>query len=111
MNFEALAKNSEVMTNERSFSVVNASAPGGTPVKLSDFLLYLPGVPPVSCRASKDACHHFTICSLKLHSWFVRIRIIFNILSSCEKQCLISSIIDNNIDFLLCTPSPNRYIY
>lgn len=37
MNFEALAKNSEVMTNERSFSVVNASAPVGTTDKLSDF--------------------------------------------------------------------------
>ena len=52
MNFEALAKNSEVMTNERSFSVVNASAPVGTTDKLSYFLLYLPGVPPVSCRTT-----------------------------------------------------------
>ena len=90
---------SRVMTNERSFSVVNASAPVGTTDKLNDFLSYLPGVPPVSCRASKDACHHFTICSLKLHSWFALNRIFFNILSFCEKQHLISYIIDNNIDF------------
>lgn len=111
MKCEALANISRVMTNERSFSVVNASAPVGTTDKLSVFLLYLPGVPPVSCRASKDACHHFTICSALLHSLFVRIRIIFNILSSLQEQHLISYIIDNNIDFLLCTPSPNRYIY
>mgnify|MGYP003101362898 CR=1 FL=1 len=52
MNFEALAKNSEVMTNERSFSVVNASAPVGTTDKLSDFLSCLPGVPPDSCRTT-----------------------------------------------------------
>ena len=39
MNFEALAKNSEVMTNERSFGVVNASAPVGTTDKLSIFYL------------------------------------------------------------------------
>lgn len=63
MNFEALAKNSEVMTNERSVSVVNAAVPVGTTDKLSNFLSYFPGVPPVSCRAPKGACHHFTICS------------------------------------------------
>lgn len=63
MKCEALANISRVMTNERSFSVVNASVPVGTTDKLSDFLLYLPGVPPVSCRAPKGACHHFTICS------------------------------------------------
>ena len=67
MKCEALANISEVMTNERSFSVVNASAPVGTTDKLSDFLLYLPGVPPVSCRASKDACHHYAICFAALH--------------------------------------------
>ena len=39
MNFEALAKNSVVMTNERSFSVVNAAVPVGTTDKLSDFYL------------------------------------------------------------------------
>ena len=33
---------------------------------------FIAGVPPDYCRASKDACHHFTICSLTLHSWFVR---------------------------------------
>ena len=37
MKCEALANISEVMTNERSFSVVNASAPVGTTDKLSDF--------------------------------------------------------------------------
>ena len=36
---EALANISRVMTNERSFSVVNASAPVGTTDKLSDFYL------------------------------------------------------------------------
>ena len=39
MKCEALANISRVMTNERSFSVVNASAPVGTTDKLSDFYL------------------------------------------------------------------------
>lgn len=61
MNFEALAKNSEVMTNERSFSVVNASAPVGTTDKLSDFYLtclvfhQFPAAQPYGCLSS---LHH-----------------------------------------------------
>ena len=112
MNFEALAKNSVVMTNERSVSEVSAAAPVGTTDKLNDFLSYLPGVPPDYCRTTlRLLVITSPAVTLKLHSWFVRIRIIFNILSSLQEQHLISYIIDNNIDFLLCTPSPNRYIY
>lgn len=52
---------SEVMTNERSFSVVNASAPVGTTDKLSDFYLtclvfhQFPAAQPCGCLSS---LHH-----------------------------------------------------
>ena len=72
MNFEALAKNSEVMTNERSFSVVNASAPVGTTDKLSDFYLtclvfhQFPAAQPYGCLSSLH--HLFTKASQLVRS-------------------------------------------
>jgi hypothetical protein len=61
MNFEALAKNSVVMTNERSVSEVSASAPVGTTDKLSIFYLtclvfhQFPAAQPYGCLSS---LHH-----------------------------------------------------
>lgn len=111
MKCEALANISRVMTNERSFSVVNASAPVGTTDKLSDFYLTCLVFHQFPAAHLKVLVITSQSVSLTLHSLLVRIRITFNILSSLQEQHLISYITDNNIDFLLCTPSPNRYIY
>ena len=73
MKCEALANISRVMTNERSFSVVNASAPVGTTDKFFILLAW--------CSTSflphnlTVVCHHFTICSAKA-SQLVRSKLI-----------------------------------
>lgn len=86
MNFEALAKNSVVMTNERSFSVVNASVPVGTTDKLSDFYLTCLVFHQFPAAHLKMLVITTLYVSLRFTSSFVRIRIIFNILSSLQEQ-------------------------
>lgn len=72
MKCEALANISRVMTNERSFSVVNASAPVGTTDKLSDFYLTCLVFHQIPAAHLKMLVITSQSVPLKLHSLFVR---------------------------------------